>query len=69
MCCNNDLRLPMRLIRSTIAAALCAAIALPAFAADATIEGVKFGDVVVGPKLTPDDFKGRVVLVEFWGIR
>ena len=41
---------------------------LPAFAADAKIEGVKFGEVIVGPKLTPDDLKGHVVLVELWGV-
>ena len=41
---------------------------LPAFAADAKIDGVKFGEVIVGPKLKPDDLTGHVVLVELWGV-
>jgi hypothetical protein len=32
------------------------------------IEGVKFGEVIVGPKLKADDLKGHVVLVELWGV-
>jgi hypothetical protein len=32
------------------------------------IEGMKLGSHIYGPKLDLDDLKGRVVLVEFWGI-
>ena len=38
-------------------------------AADAKISDVRFGEVLVGPKLKPDDLAGRVVLIELWGIR
>lgn len=31
------------------------------------IEGLKLGDHWYGPKLSTEDLKGRVVLVEFWG--
>jgi hypothetical protein len=45
------------------------AIVLPSLAADAKISDVKFGEVLVGPKLKPDDLKGHVVLIELWGLR
>jgi hypothetical protein len=31
-------------------------------------EDIHFGEAVMGPKLSTDDLKGKVVLVEFWGI-
>jgi hypothetical protein len=31
------------------------------------IESVRLGDHWYGPKLTTEDLKGRVVLIEFWG--
>lgn len=36
--------------------------------AAATLEGLSGGTHVNGPKLDPADLKGRVVLVEYWGI-
>ena len=50
------------------AGALIGAIMLPAFAADAKIDGLKFGEVISGPQLKPDDLRGHVVLVEMWGL-
>jgi hypothetical protein len=38
------------------------------FNMSATLDGVRLGDSLVGPKVTPDDLKGKVVLMEFWGI-
>jgi hypothetical protein len=29
---------------------------------------IEFGETVLGTKLSTDDLKGKVVLVEFWGI-
>jgi hypothetical protein len=53
-----------------IAAAVCvAAIATAAPAADdVTLKSVRFGEAITGKKQSPDDLKGKVVLVEFWGI-
>jgi hypothetical protein len=49
----------------------CAAAA-PLAAADFNMKikaaDIEFGESVMGPKLSPDDLKGKVVLVEFWGI-
>lgn len=36
--------------------------------AAATLEGMRPGAHVSGPKLDPADLKGRVVLVEYWGV-
>lgn len=33
-----------------------------------TVEGVTLGKTLMGPEVTPADMKGRVVLLEFWGI-
>jgi hypothetical protein len=33
-----------------------------------TIDGVQLGTPVSGPQLTPADLKGKVVLVEIWGM-
>jgi hypothetical protein len=59
----------MRTTLFGLGAVLSAAAMLPAFAADAKISDVRFGDVLVGPKLKPEDLQGRVVLIELWGIR
>ena len=32
------------------------------------LDSVRIGDVWHGPKLTTEDLKGRVVLIDFWGI-
>jgi len=34
----------------------------------AEIEKISLGDHIYGPKFSVEDLKGRVVLVEFWGI-
>jgi hypothetical protein len=33
------------------------------------VEGLTLGDHWFGPKLSTADLKGRVVLVEFWGLK
>ena len=38
------------------------------FNLDVTAAGVRLGQPVLGPKLTADDLKGKVLLLEFWGI-
>lgn len=43
-------------------------LAATAFAADATIDGVRLGDSIAGNKPSADEMKGRVVFVEKWGI-
>jgi hypothetical protein len=52
---------------------LGAALAGPAGGADFKMslkaDGIRMGDHVSGPQLTADDLKGKVVFVEFWGIR
>ena len=32
------------------------------------LDSVRIGDIWHGPKLTNEDLKGRVVLIDFWGI-
>lgn len=49
-----------------LAIALCIAAAAPA--ADITLKSVQFGKPIQGDKLSADDLKGSVVLVELWGI-
>jgi hypothetical protein len=38
------------------------------FNMDVKTEGIHLGPVVSGPNLAAADLKGRVVLLEFWGI-
>jgi hypothetical protein len=38
------------------------------FNMNVTAAGVAFGDHISGPKLSEPDLKGKVVLIEFWGI-
>ena len=55
-----------------------AALALPALLTSSAsaqsegekseIEKISLGDHIYGPKVNVEDLKGRVVLVEFWGI-
>ena len=33
-----------------------------------TASGIELGEPVMGPKLKADDLKGKVILLEFWGI-
>ena len=53
-------------------ALVCWAVACPARGADfnlkVTVDGIRLGDPVMGPKATAADLKGKVVLLEFWGI-
>jgi len=48
-------------------------LAGPSRGADFNLEiktgDIKLGESLLGPKLGDDDLKGRVVLLEFWGIR
>jgi len=32
------------------------------------VEGINLGQSIMGPKVSAEDFKGKVVMVEFWGI-
>ena len=50
----------------SLAVAACLAVVSPA--ADVTLKAVRFGDPIQGEKLSADDLKGKVVLVELWGI-
>jgi hypothetical protein len=47
---------------------LCLATAAGAPAADVTLKSVRFGDAILGSKPSADALKGKVVLVELWGI-
>lgn len=38
------------------------------FNMDVKADGINLGRPVMGPKVSPGDLKGRVVLLEFWGI-
>lgn len=60
----------MRLIARLAAAVLLASLATLArpAAADVKIDGVTFGEPIQGPKLTKADLKGRVTLIEYWGV-
>ncbi len=50
------------------AVGLCLATAAGSPAADVTLSAVRFGDAITGSKPSADSLKGKVVLVEFWGI-
>jgi hypothetical protein len=50
------------------AALLAFMFAAPAFAADVTLDNLRLGEALLGKKPEKDDLKGRVVLVELWGI-
>ncbi|MBX7102499.1 MAG: hypothetical protein K1X57_00355 [Gemmataceae bacterium] len=47
---------------------LCALLLLAAVAPAQSLSTVNFGEVVRGSKPELDDLKGRVVVIEFWGI-
>jgi hypothetical protein len=51
-------------------AAVVLVLAAPHAAAQtkAKLDGATFGPHISGPKVEPADLKGRVVVVEFWGI-
>lgn len=51
-----------------LAVILAAVFTSVAPAADVTLKSVRFGKPIQGEKLSTDDLKGKVVLVELWGI-
>jgi hypothetical protein len=63
----------MTVSRSCLLAVLLAGLA-PAvvgaaeFKMDIKSDGIKLGKTIVGSELKPDDLKGRVVMIELWGI-
>ena len=54
---------------------LCTFLLIPAvvsaadFNMDVKTDGITLGDHLMGPKVSPGDLKGHVVVLEFWGIR
>ena len=63
----------MTLSRSCLLACLVAGLA-PAivgaaeFKMDIKSDGIHLGKTIVGTELKAEDLKGRVVMIEFWGI-
>jgi hypothetical protein len=58
---------------STVALGLLGGmLACPARGADfdmsITLDNIKINSLIAGPKVSDADLKGRVVLMEFWGI-
>lgn len=47
---------------------LSLALVRPAGAQEPRTEGISLGTHIMGPKLTTNDLKGRVILLELWGI-
>jgi hypothetical protein len=47
---------------------LSLALVRPAGAQEPRSEGISLGSYIMGPKLTADSLKGRVILLELWGI-
>jgi hypothetical protein len=56
------------MIRVSIALLALFASANLVVADDITLKSVRFGDPIQGSKLSADNLKGQVVLVELWGI-
>ena len=40
-----------------------------ATAADLTIKDLRLGKIVMGPEVKAEDLKGKVVLIEGWGLK
>lgn len=64
----------MSALKLRLAALALLAFAIPALAddqfnMDIKVDGVQLGDNVMGTKLALADLQGRVVMLEFWGIR
>ncbi|HEV3145681.1 MAG TPA: hypothetical protein VGZ47_17465 [Gemmataceae bacterium] len=64
----------MYLSRSVLFACLLSGLA-PALVAgedkfnmDVKADGVSLGKTIMGSEITPADLKGRVIMIEFWGI-
>ena len=58
----------MRTAFATLVVAAAPSFVLAAEATEkSTLESVSLGGHVFGPKISVDDLKGRVVLIEFWG--
>jgi hypothetical protein len=64
-------RRPAPLFLSLTLSALCFGSWPTTRAGDAvsTVDDVRLGKRVCGPAVTTGDLKGRVVLLEFWGVR
>ena len=56
------------MMRRTALTAICALLPLAAAEAAANLKDVKLGEHWYGPELKNEDLRGRVVLIEFWGI-
>ena len=52
----------------TLVLALCAALSGAASAEMPTIDDVLLDRTIHGPEVVVDDLRGKVVLLEFWGI-
>jgi len=44
------------------------ALGQPAWSADVKFADVKLGPIIMGPRIDRADLKGKVVLMELWGI-
>ena len=44
-----------------------ACLLVPCLARATSLDDLKLGTPISGPKLTPSDLEGKVVYVEFWG--
>lgn len=65
------MRVPSRSLGLSLGLSLLPALALaqaPEAQAEVSIADVKLGAHWYGPSLKTEDLKGRVVLVEFWGM-
>jgi len=51
---------------TSVLTAICLALSAPAMAGNA-LAGADLSRHIAGPKITVDDAKGKVVLLEYWG--
>ena len=56
------------LLACVVAGLAPAIVGAAEFKMDIKSDGIKLGKTIVGSELTPADLKGRVVMIEFWGI-
>ncbi len=56
------------MFRLSLALLLIATLTRSAAAADPSLETLELGPPVLGPKWDKADLKGRVVLIEKWGV-
>ena len=55
-------------VRGVAALALCWMAAVSAARAESIISGLSDSSYITGPKITDKDLRGKVVLIEFWGL-